>query len=182
MINRILYFILYIFSFYILSINIAHSDEINSFTTSNIKLDYEKIIKIKPNIITEKIGKMNWKDWFRVSQSWKKELSKLDENRELKGYYAVLFIEGTTIFFVKLEKDGNIYRSRFITEEIKFDAIISEIEENYFKVDVDVNYKYNKLKISEHDAFGFIGYTPFTENIFILPNSEKNRLFAIYKL
>ncbi len=53
---------------------------------------------------------------------------KLDKKRELKGYYAVLFINDRAIFFTKLEKDGDIFTNRFATEEIDLIVSLSEVE------------------------------------------------------
>lgn len=122
------------------------------------------------------------KNGLESLRNWGKELLKLDKKRELKGYYAVLFINNKAIFFTKLERNGDIYTNRFATEEIDFNASLSEVEENHIKGKVDIYYKYGNPGSQESDGFGCKGIIPLVENIFIFPIMDKNKVFAIYKL
>ena len=161
----------YLFLICIFFSNLVFSAEENPFANNEYSIDYKEILKIK--LKSEKTPNDDFKNGLESLRNWGKELLKLDKKRELKGYYAVLFINNKAIFFTKL---------RFATEEIDFNVSLSEVEENHLKGKVDIYYKYGNPGSQESDGFGCKGIIPLVENIFIFPIMDKNKVFAIYKL
>lgn len=170
----------YLFLICIFFSNIIYSADENPFANNEYSIDYKEILKIK--LKPEKTPNDDFKNGLESLRNWGKELLKLDKKRELKGYYAVLFINNKAMFFTKLERNGDIYTNRFATEEIDFNVSLSEVEENHLKGKVDIYYKYGNPGSQESDGFGCKGIIPLVENIFIFPIMDKNKVFAIYKL
>ena len=106
--------------------NLVFSAEENPFANNEYSIDYKEILKIK--LKPEKTPNDDFKNGLESLKNWGKELLKLDKKRELKGYYAVLFINNKAIFFTKLERNGDIYTNSFATEEIDFNVSLSEVE------------------------------------------------------
>lgn len=99
--------------------NESISKEPNPFVN---RPNYLEILKIKPNIILDETGKPNL---LHTSKKLKENLLSL-KTIKLKGYYGIFFNNKKILLFTKFSKEGNIYNSFFITEQILFDAKLLE--------------------------------------------------------
>ena len=140
--------------------------------------NYLEVLKIKPNLILDASGKP---DLILTTKSLREDFLNA-KTLGLKGYYGVLFNDKKILFFTKLSKDGNLYKSLFVTEQVLFHASLLEKSKDYFETHIYINYRHDKLEDLGSISFGVDGLMPLINGVMILNNFNHNVYFFICKL
>jgi len=95
------------------------------------------------------------------------------------GYYLTM---KKILFFTKFSKDDNIYKSFFLAEQILLDVKFLEKSRNYFKMNIDIEYRHDNFEAGRYGILGFNGFIPLIDNTLTLRHFDQNIYFVIYKL